>query len=57
MEHFNAVQKPPAIDHPPLIENQVLQKVYGASVGQCRPNAYLLVVIIIIIITWFVPNE
>ena len=26
-----------------LIENQVFQPVYGASVGRCRPIAYLLV--------------
>ena len=42
MEDFNEVPKPPAVDHQPLIENQVLQKVCGASVGQCRPLAYLL---------------
>jgi len=41
MEDFNGVPKSPAVDHQPLIENQVLQKVYGASVGQCRPLAYL----------------
>ena len=41
MEDFNGVPTSPAVDHQPLIENQVLQKVYGASVGQCRPIAYL----------------
>jgi hypothetical protein len=43
MEDFHGVLKPPAIDHQPLIESEVHQKLYGASVGQCRPLAYLLV--------------
>ena len=41
MDDFNGVTKPPSVDHQPLIENQVLQKMYGASVGQCRPIVYL----------------
>ena len=48
MEDFNGEPKPPAVGHQPFIENQVPRKVYGASVGQCRPIAYLLVIIIII---------
>ena len=43
MEDFYGIPKAPAVDHQPLIENQVLQNVYGVSVGQCRPIAYLLV--------------
>jgi len=43
MEDFHGVPKPPTINHQPLIEYQVIQKVSGASVGHCRPIAYFLV--------------
>ena len=46
MEDFKGVAEPPIVDHQPLIADQELQKVYGASADQCRPIAYLLVLLV-----------